>query len=312
MKEKVKVQVLWPRRGRDWLLALLIAGFVLGLLGRFLPEEPKEVQVGQVRLGVPRGWEAKEIPGGWALLSPLEGRGDTFRENITLLREPLPQPLSTPQYAQVVALRHAQELQGFTPGALFRTRVGSGEAVAFSARGSYQGRPLEFLVYAFTLGQEGYQITLTAEPGKLAGLAGPLQEALAPLAAPALPLPAPQNPQAAPQSPWQSPAPPSSGSWGEPGWGGQALPSMPDTPEGYGVGGWETPGLESLPDTTSSGSEFWETWREGENFNTWMAEEWSQLLSGETPEPTHQDDAGNLYWEGPSGLLHEWGDYSGE
>lgn len=41
-------------------------------------------------------------------------------------------------------------------------------------------------------------------------------------------------------------------------------------------------------------------------FNTWMAEEWSQMLSGENPEPTWQNEAGNLYWAGPSGTLHEW------
>ncbi len=42
------------------------------------------------------------------------------------------------------------------------------------------------------------------------------------------------------------------------------------------------------------------------DFNTWMSEEWSRVLGGNPPEPSYQDESGNLYWEGPSGLLHEW------
>jgi hypothetical protein len=42
------------------------------------------------------------------------------------------------------------------------------------------------------------------------------------------------------------------------------------------------------------------------DFNTWMSEEWSRVLGGNPPEPSYRDESGNLYWEGPSGLLHEW------
>lgn len=94
MQEKPKVRLLWPRRGRDWLLLLFAAVVVLGVVGNLLPQGPEEVQVGQVRLQVPSRWEAKEVQGGWALLSPLEGPKDAFRENLTLLVEPLPQPMN--------------------------------------------------------------------------------------------------------------------------------------------------------------------------------------------------------------------------
>lgn len=309
--EKPRVQILWPRRGRDWLLLLLGTVLALGILGKLLPESPSEVQVGVVRLKVPAGWEVREVQGGYALLSPLEGGGDRFRENLTLLREPLPQPLSTPQYAQVVAQRNAQGLEGFVPGKLAPVRLGNAQAVAFSARGSYQGRPLEFLVYAFVLGQEGYQITLTAEPGKLTGLWDAVQGALATVQLPPEALAPGSTPSMSPGSPSPIPAP-GSNPW-------EGYPAGPNPP---GIPGPETPFSVPAPESSpwgeypegpyGSAGDFWESWQEGENFNTWMAEEWSQLLSGETPEPTYQDEAGNLYWEGPSGLLHEWGDYSNE
>ncbi|MFN3179070.1 MAG: hypothetical protein ACK41R_02790 [Thermus sp.] len=96
-QERPRVKLLWPRTGRDWFLLLIGGIVVLGIVGNLLPQGPKEVQVGQVRLGVPPGWEAKEVQGGWALLSPLEGPKDTFRENVTLLVEPLPQPMNSLQ-----------------------------------------------------------------------------------------------------------------------------------------------------------------------------------------------------------------------
>jgi hypothetical protein len=37
-----------------------------------------------------------------------------------------------------------------------------------------------------------------------------------------------------------------------------------------------------------------------------MSEEWSRVLGGNPPEPSYRDESGKLYWEGPSGLLHEW------
>lgn len=309
--ERARVQILWPRRGRDWFLLLLGTVLVLGILGKLLPESPSEVQVGVVRLKVPAGWEVREVQGGYALLSPLEEGGDRFRENLTLLREPLPQPLSTPQYAQVVAQRNAQGLEGFVPGKLAPVWLGNAQAVAFSARGSYQGRPLEFLVYAFVLGQEGYQITLTAEPGKLTGLWSAVQGALATVHLPPEGLAPGRTPSMSPESAPSPPAPMPNTWGGYPG--GRNAPETPGPESPFPAPVPETPPWEGYPESPyESAGGFWESWQEGEDFNTWMAEEWSQLLSGETPEPTYQDEAGNLYWEGPSGLLHEWGDYSNE
>jgi len=65
-------------------------------------------------------------------------------------------------------------------------------------------------------------------------------------------------------------------------------------------------GSWSLPDTSAG----YDT--SHDDFNSWSAEEWSRALGDNPPEPTHQDDAGNLYWEGPSGILHDWSpDYPG-
>ncbi|WP_243030929.1 hypothetical protein [Thermus altitudinis] len=319
LQEKPKVRLLWPRTGRDWVILVLAAFFVLGIVGNLLPQGPKEVQVGQVRLEVPEGWEAKEVQGGWALLSPLEGPKDTFRENLTLLREPLPQPMAPVQYAQVVAWRNAQGMSGFVPGPVHRVSLGGIEAVAFSGRGQYGGRALEFWIWAFVVGQEGYQLTLTGEPGKLAQIRPQVETVLASLevpavgSAPAWPGPGPGQRYGAPPpgSPPMPGAPQSRGvpAFPAPGDGGMSGPygyGFGEMPEGYSPdlpgGAWDFSGDSGLE----------ESLQEHRDFNTWMAEEWSQMLSGETPEPTHQDEAGNLYWEGPSGLLHEWGDYGGE
>ncbi|WP_164835591.1 hypothetical protein [Thermus tenuipuniceus] len=317
IQERPKVKLLWPRTGRDWLLLLLATVLVLGIVGNLLPEGPKEVQVGQVRLKVPQGWEAKEVQGGWALLSPLEGPRDTFRENLTLLVEPLPQPINAFQYAQVVAWRNAQGVEGFTPGPVQAVPLGGTEAVAFAGRGRHGGRALEFWVWAFVVGQEGYQLTLTGEVGKLAQVRPQVEGVLASLEVGggvpgAWPGAGPGVGQGYPPLP-SGPAAPG----GTPMGGESSLPAPGGSvSEPYGYGPGDVSGGESPPDLSGGGwgasGGFDESLQEHRDFNTWMAEEWSQLLSGETPEPTHQDEAGNLYWEGPSGLLHEWGDYGGE
>ncbi|WP_114311762.1 hypothetical protein [Thermus caldifontis] len=319
MEERPKVKLLWPRTRRDWFLLLLAAILLLGIVGNLLPDGPKEVKVGQVRLKVPEGWEAKEVQGGWALLSPLEGPKDTFRENLTLLVEPLPQPMNAFQYAQVVAWRNAQGVEGFTPGPVQMASLGGVQAMAFAGRGRHGGRALEFWIWAFVVGQEGYQLTLTGEPGKLAQIRPQVETVLASLevqgvgSSPAWPgpgagqgygAPAPGSPlmPGAPQS-GEVPTFPAPGDGGISGPHGYGFGEMP---EGY------SPDLPGGPWDFTGGSGLEESLQEHRDFNTWMAEEWSQMLSGETPEPTYQDEAGNLYWEGPSGLLHEWGDYGGE
>lgn len=311
---------LWPRTRRDWFLAVLLGVFVLGIVANLIPEEPQEVEVGQVRLQVPRGWEAKEVQGGWALLSPLEGPEDAFRENLTLLVEILPQPMNSLQYAQVVAWRNAQGVEGFTPGPVQMGSLGGVEAVVFAGQGRHGGRPLEFWVWAFVVGREGYQLTLTGEPGKLAQIRPQVEAVLASIRV--------GGPMAR-RGPGSDP--------GAGGWGGVPAPASPSVPWGPSMGGEPySPGFSGggdfsgspygygprgspggglpmdLPGGGLDSSGLDESLQEHRDFNTWMAEEWSQLLSGETPEPTYQDEAGKLYWEGPSGLLHEWGDYGGE
>jgi hypothetical protein len=300
MEEKVAAQKTNPhsRSWRNWLLAGVLVLLFLGLLGNLLPDEPGEVQVGVVRLKVPQGFEAREASGGRILLAPLESREDTFRENVNILREALPQPVSSLQYAQVVARRNAQGLEGFRMGPVRPLQILGVQGVEFAAQGSPEGRRLEFRVLAFVLGQEGYQITLTCEPGKLAQYATAFQEALSPLglayAPPALP-PTPQT---------SAPPPPS--------YYGQGPGPLPPAPAPYsGFPGYEVTPYDSessagLSTPEAGDSSFWETWKAGEEFNTWAAEEWSQALSGETPDITHFDEQGTPYWEGPSGTLHEW------
>lgn len=299
--QKPRPRLLWPRSGRDWLLAGLLVFLLLGIVGNLLPKEPEEVQVGAVHLKVPPGFEVKEVQGGKALLAPQEGPKDTFRENLTVLKETLPQPVDSLRYAQVVAWRNGQGLEAFQVSGGRPVQVLGVPGVAFAARGTHQGKTLEFQVIAFVLGGEGYQITLTAEPGKLAQYQAAFGEAMAPLglaytAQPPSPGPT-ATPPGAPAAPGPLGAPQAPVPYAAPN-------PMPQAPGPYGDYDLGLSGEPSLPDTGDSG--FWESWQQGEEFNTWMSEEWSQALSGETPDITHFDEQGNPYWEGPSGTLHEW------
>lgn len=56
----LRVRLLWPRTPRDGFLALLLAVLVLGVVGNLLPEGPREVALGPVRLG---GVEAMSFAG---------------------------------------------------------------------------------------------------------------------------------------------------------------------------------------------------------------------------------------------------------
>jgi hypothetical protein len=296
----------WFSTGQGWLVLALVAFIILGIVvggiivalvlfgvrGGFLSKRPQEIQVGQVRLKVPQGFEVKAVQGGKALLAPQEGPQDAFRENLTLLVESLPQPLLFHQYARVVLQRNFQALQNFQLGGIRPIQVMGGRGVEFFARGVHRQNPLEFVVLAFVIGQEGYQITLTGSPGKLGQYQAFFQEALAPLgvtyvAATQVPQSGMASPDTFPQGP-QGPSFSSEGGWSFPhgdSWQGGSW-SLPDTSAGY--------------DTSH------------DDFNSWSAEEWSRALGDNPPEPTHQDDAGNLYWEGPSGILHDWSpDYPG-
>jgi len=284
------VRLLWPRTGRDWFVLALAALLVLGIVGNLVSSGQEEILVGQVHLKVPKGFEVRDIPGGKALLAPQEGPGDAFRENLTVILEPLPGPMDGARYAWVVAQRSAQAIQGFQPEQVRPIRVLGGEGVQFSAKGLLGGRSLEWVVMAFVLGQEGYQITLTGEPGKLTAYQAAFQEALAPLALAYGPTPqAPslgfeeRSSRTPSPSVWETPYPAyplESPPPVEPAFGGEGGEAFPNTSPGY--------------DTSH------------DDFNTWMSEEWSRVLGGNPPEPSYQDESGNLYWEGPSGLLHEW------
>jgi hypothetical protein len=123
------VRLLWPRTGRDWFVLALAALLVLGIVGNLVSSGQEEIVVGQVHLKVPKGFEVRDIPGGKALLAPQEGPGDAFRENLTVILEPLPGPMDGARYAWVVAQRSAQAIQGFQPEQVRPIRVLGGEGV---------------------------------------------------------------------------------------------------------------------------------------------------------------------------------------
>lgn len=120
--------------------------------------------------------------------------------------------------------------------ALGPVRLGGVEAMSFAGEGVAQGRWLEFWVWAFVLGQEGYQITFIGEPGKLAQYQPQVEAAFRPLGGlaggagggvPSSGMPAPQG-GAQPLAPGQG--------WGYPG---QEAPNLPEGPglPGGGFGG---------------------------------------------------------------------------
>ncbi|MCS7051073.1 MAG: hypothetical protein NZL87_05620 [Thermomicrobium sp.] len=260
----------------------------------------------------------RESTGTWREIRTAEGRGALvvetseglpFQPGLFWYREPLPQPLNPLQYAGVIYLRLQQQNDALAAYDARWVSLGGWPAVQVAYAAVQQGQAYEGVLWIATDGWNGYVISFVAPYGTLATYAPDVPLVLPEVANDLFAVPGPLEGGSVPAvwttDYWQSHG------------GADEVPAAWDwsgVEASAPLEGWENPYAGATWD--GSPSDLWSDLpdvgssvpydSDHDAFNTWMAEEWSQMLSGENPEPTWQDEAGNWYWEGPSGTLHEW------
>jgi hypothetical protein len=114
-------------------------------------------------LQVPFGWEQRTMGGTILWLSPQEGPGDLFRENVNVTTENLPSPMTVGQYAVAATRSMAQMLQGFAVLEQGQT-VLAGQPAHWMVYNHFMGQPLQVLVFFVVRGTTAYVLTCTASP----------------------------------------------------------------------------------------------------------------------------------------------------
>lgn len=259
------------------------------------------------------GWRIVRTQNGSTAVVVTEAPSDRtdlpFQPGLFWYREQLPQPLNPLQYAGVIYLRLQQENEALYAYDARWVSLAGWPAVQLAYAAVQQGQPYEGVLWIWTDGWNGYVMSFVTPYGTLAAYVQELPSVLQSVTNEVVGQPGPLEGGSVPEvwTPdyWQA-----NGGSGEPAawdWSGvEAIePSFAGFQDPFAGDVWD--GLTSdLWSDLYSGDSGGLYDPSHDQFNTWMAEEWSQMLSGENPEPTWQDDAGNLYWEGPSGTLHDW------
>jgi hypothetical protein len=301
---------------RDWFIlfggaVLTVACLCVGVVGAigvwYLGRgeaTPTEIALRDDR---PDGW--REVSdGGVAFLAPTQGELP-FQPGLFWQYEPLPQPLNPLQYAAVVYLRLQQQSEQFYAYHTQWVSWNGWPAVELAYAAVQDGQPYEAILWVLTDGWTGYVISFVTPYGTLAQYAPQLPQVLTEVSGSLAPEPGPLAGGQVPEvwigsmdSGSALPNAPAAWDWGDI----VAAPPLSGFEDPFAGAGWDSDGFDFSGDLYGDLSSSGLYDPEHDAFNTWMAEEWSQALSGENPDPTWQDDAGNLYWEGPSGTLHEW------
>ncbi|MCX2728450.1 hypothetical protein OO015_13230 [Thermomicrobium sp. 4228-Ro] len=265
-----------------------------------------------------------DLPSDWRMVRTQDGRVAVvatatettqanalpFQPGLFWYQEPLPQPLNPLQYAGVIYLRLQQQNQALYAYDARWVALSGWPTVQLAYAAVQQGQPYEGVLWIWTDGWNGYVMSFVTPYGTLASYVAELPTVVGGVTSQVVAEPGPlaggQVPDVWTPDYWQSNA-----GQGEipAAWDWSAVDASAPA-----FSGFEDPFAGATWD--GSTSDLWSDLASGDSgglydpshdaFNTWMAEEWSQMLSGENPEPTWQDDAGNLYWEGPSGTLHDW------
>ncbi len=103
--------------------------------------------------------------GGIIALSAQESMADTFRENVNVVFEPLPMPMTVEQYAQANLQNMATSLQAFRVIEQGQGPVG-GRQSWWGVYTHTMGQPLMVLAYFLVANGRGYVITCTASPAE--------------------------------------------------------------------------------------------------------------------------------------------------
>jgi hypothetical protein len=256
------------------------------------------------------GWQRVAQGNRVAYMAPAEDNLP-FRPALFWQTEPLPQPMNPLQYAAVVYMRLRQQNTQFYAYHAQWVSLNGWPAIELAYAAVQNGQPYEAVVWILTDGYTGYLIVFIAPYGLLDDYAAELPQVLEEATGEVIMTPGPLTGGQAPpvwvggedmggseMSPGMSPE------WD---WGGvTAEAPLSGFEDPFAHAGWDDGSYDFSGDLYSDlgGGGGYDP--EHDAFNTWMAEEWTQALKGENPDPTWMDDAGNLYWEGPSGTLHDW------
>jgi hypothetical protein len=116
----------------------------------------------------PTAWEQRPIAGGGIIaLSPQETMADLFRENVNVVFEPLPTPMTVQQYAAANLQNMAASLQQFRVVEQGQGPVGTRQAW-WGVYSHTMGQPLQVLAFFIVANGYGYVITCTGTPAEFA------------------------------------------------------------------------------------------------------------------------------------------------
>lgn len=231
-----------------------------------------------------------------------------FQPGLFWFHEPLPQPMNPLQYAAVIYFRLRQQNEALVAYDARWVVLEGWPAVQVAYAAIQQGQPYEGVLWIVTDGWTGYVLSFVAPYGALANYVQDIPAVLPrvtdELFAALGPLEGGPVPEVWTEEYWQG----MNGSGVPAAWDWSSVDAdvpLANFQDPYAGATWDGSASDLWSDLPQSvGSVPYDS--DHDAFNTWMAEEWSQMLSGENPEPSWQDEAGNLYWEGPSGTLHEW------
>jgi hypothetical protein len=144
-------------------LALLLAA---GCTGKTEDPGRYHSEAGGFSLVIPEDWEKQENVMGCALtaLSPLEGQGDQFRENVNVVVEELPRKLSLDDYVGLSRQNQEKLMTDFNVEKEADAKIGeiAAKQLVYTHRmGQINAKLLQ---YVLVEGKKGFAVTCTATP----------------------------------------------------------------------------------------------------------------------------------------------------
>jgi serine/threonine-protein kinase len=118
-------------------------------------------------ISYPKEWTTRSVNNAIAFLSPQEGAGDTFQENVNVLQQDLSaQPMTLDNYTE---LSRKQITDAFGANAVVSTApksIAGQKGVEMVYTMNYQGRALKIRAYWFIKEKTAWVLTFTAEPAQ--------------------------------------------------------------------------------------------------------------------------------------------------
>lgn len=111
----------------------------------------------------PGNWERRMVGTTMVALSPQESPADTFRENVNVVFETLPAPMTPQQYALLSRQTMQRQLNNFVMIEQGGAGV-AGQPAHYMVYQHFMGQNLTVLAYFLVRGNRGYVITCSASP----------------------------------------------------------------------------------------------------------------------------------------------------